>query len=69
MRRHWVEECASRAEGRVDRIATRCVEFVDCESYEVDPDEKPMLSELAGDLVDFCGRARGADGGLFVWSI
>jgi hypothetical protein len=33
------------------------------------PEEKPMLRQLTGDLLDFCRRAEGAEDVLFAWSI
>ena len=53
----------------LDRIAARWIDLIDCEECDVDPDEKPMLRELAGDLVDFCRRAEDAEDVLFAWSI
>ena len=66
---HWVDDVALLAEGQVDRIAARWIDLIDSEECDVDPDEKPMLRELAGDLVDFCRLAQGAEDVLFAWSI
>ena len=66
---HWIDDVASLADGRVDRVAARWIELIDCDECEVDPEDKPMLRELAGDLVDFCRRARDAEDVLFAWSI
>jgi hypothetical protein len=66
---HWVDDVALLPEGRVDRIAARWIDLIDCEECDVDPDEKPMLRQLAGDLVDFCRLARDAEDVLFAWSI
>ncbi len=65
----WVDEVALLPEGHLDGIAARWIDLIDCEECSVDPDEKPMLRELAGDLVDFCRRAEGAEDVLFAWSI
>jgi hypothetical protein len=65
----WVYEVAVLPEGQLDRIAARWIDLIDCEECTVDPEEKPMLRELAGDLVDFCRRAEGAEDVLFAWSI
>jgi hypothetical protein len=53
----------------LDRVAARWIDLIDCEECDVDPEEKPMLRELAGDLVAFCRRAQGAEDVLFAWSI
>ena len=37
----------------LDRVAARWIDLIDCEECDVDPEEKPMLRELAGDLVAF----------------
>ena len=66
---HWVEDVARLADGRVDRIAARWIDLIDCQECEVDPDEKPALRQLAGELVDFCRLAQGAEDVLFAWSI
>jgi hypothetical protein len=65
----WVDDVALLPEGQLDGIAARWIDLIDCEECSVDPDEKPMLRELAGDLVDFCRRAEGAEDVLFAWSI
>jgi hypothetical protein len=65
----WVDEVASIPESALDRIAARWIDLIECEECTVDPDEKPMLRELAGDLVSFCRRADGAEDVLFAWSI
>ena len=66
---HWVEDVAMLADSEVDRIAGRWIELIEREECDVDPDEKPMLRQLAGELVDFCRLARGAEDVLFAWSI
>ncbi len=65
----WIDGVALLPEGELDRIAARWIDLIDCEECSVDPDEKPMLRELAGDLLDFCRRAEGAEDVLFAWSI
>lgn len=65
----WIEHVATLPEGRLDRIAARWIELIDREECSVDPDDKPMLRELAGDLVAFCRRAEGAEDVIFAWSI
>jgi len=65
----WVDAIALMPEGRLDRVAARWIDLIDCEQCSIDPDEKPMLRELAGDLFDFCRRAEGAEDVLFAWSI
>ena len=66
---HWIEDIALLPEGRIDRIAARWIELIACEECAVDPDEKPMLRQLAGELVGFCRLARGAEDVLFAWSL
>jgi hypothetical protein len=65
----WVEDVALLPEGHLDRVAGRWIDLIDCEECDVDPEEKPMLRELAGDLVEFCRRAYGAEDVIFTWSI
>jgi hypothetical protein len=66
---HWVDDVALLPEGQLDRIAARWIDLIDCEGCDVEPDDKPMLRELAADLVDFCRRAEGAEDVLFAWSV
>jgi hypothetical protein len=66
---HWIDAVARIPGSRIDRIAARWIELLDCEGCEVDPDDKSMLRELAGELVDFCRRAEGAEDVLFAWSL
>jgi hypothetical protein len=66
---HWVDDVALVPEGQVDRIAARWIDLIDCEECDVDPDEKPMFRQLAGDLIDFCRLAQGAEDVLFAWTI
>lgn len=58
---HWIDDVARLPEGQLDRIASRWIDLIGCEECEVDPDEKPMLRELAGDLLAFCRRAQDAE--------
>jgi hypothetical protein len=66
---HWIDGVATLPGGQVGPIAARWIELIDCEECSVDPEEKPMLRQLAGDLVEFCRRAEGAEDVLFAWSI
>jgi hypothetical protein len=66
---HLIDDVARLPEGQLDRIAFRWIDLIDCEECEVDPDEKPMLRELAGDLLAFCRRARDAEDVLLAWTI
>lgn len=66
---HWIDAVALLPDGRLDRIAARWIDLIDCEECAVDTDDKPMLRELAGDLVDFCRRAEDAEDVIFAWSI
>jgi hypothetical protein len=65
----WVDDVALLPDGQLDRVAARWIDLIDCEECSVDPDEKPMLRELAGEIVDFCRRAQGAEDVVFAWSI
>ena len=65
----WVDDIAFVPEGQLDRIAARWIDLIEREECAVDPDDKPMLRELAADLVAFCRRAEGAEDVLFAWSI
>jgi len=67
--RHWVGAIAILPDSLIDRVAARWIDLIDCEECDVDPDEKPMLRQLAGELVSFCKRADGAEDVLFVWSL
>jgi len=66
---HWVDEVALLPDAYTDRVAARWIDLIDCQQCDVDPEEKPMLRELAGDLVTFCRRAQGAEDVLFAWSL
>jgi len=66
---HWVEEIAALPHHQVDRVAARWIELIDSEVCEIDPEEKPMMRALAGELIDFCRAAREAEDVLFAWSI
>jgi hypothetical protein len=66
---HWVDEVAMLPEGRIDRVAARWIELIDCEACEIDAEEKPMMRALAGELIAFCRNARDAEDVLFAWSI
>jgi hypothetical protein len=69
---HWIDSVAELAQDQVDRIAARWIDLIDGEECPVDAEEKPMLRQLTGDLMDFCRRAGGAGGAedvLFAWSL
>jgi len=66
---HWVDEVAFLPEGHLDLIAARWIELIDGDGFDVEPDDKPMLRELASDLLDFCRRAQGAEDVLLAWSM
>jgi hypothetical protein len=66
---HWVDEVAMLPDSYLDRVAARWIDLIDGEECDVDPEEKPMLRELAGDLVAFCRLAEGAEDVLFAWSL
>lgn len=69
MDHHWIDDVALLPGTQVDRIAARWIDLIDCEECAVEVEEKPMLRQLAGDLIDFCRCAQGADDVLFAWSI
>jgi hypothetical protein len=66
---HWIDGVARLPDGQVDRIAARWIDLIDCEECPVDAEEKPMLRQVAGDLIDFCRRAEGAEDVLFAWAM
>ena len=66
---HWVDEVAMLPESKVDRVAARWIELIDCEACEIDAEEKPMLRALAGELIAFCRSSSEAEDVLFAWSI
>ena len=66
---HWIDDVAMLPARQVDRIAARWIDLIGREECAVDPEEKPMLRALAGDLIDFCRRAQDAEDVLFDWSI
>jgi hypothetical protein len=65
----WVDAVATTPGGQFDHIAARWIDLIEREECCVDPEDKPMLRELAGDLFEFCRRAEGAEDVLFAWSI
>jgi hypothetical protein len=65
----WVDAVAQLADRRLDAIAAGWIELIERSGSAVEADEKPMLRHLAGELVQFCRRAREAEDVLFVWSI
>ena len=64
-----IREIAAIPDRLVDRVAARWIDLVDGEECRVDADEKPMLRQVAGDLVEFCRLAREAEDVLLAWSI
>jgi hypothetical protein len=60
---------AALPEAHLDRIAARWIDLIECEECNVGTDDKPMLRELAGELVAFCRRAEGAEDVLFAWTL
>jgi hypothetical protein len=66
---HWIDSLARLREDQVDPIAARWIDLIEGEECPVDADEKPMLRQVAGDLIDFCCRAEGAEDVLFAWSM
>jgi hypothetical protein len=65
----WIDSVACLPDDQIARIAARWIDLIDCQECFVDPEEKPMLRQVAGDLIDFCRRAEGADDVLLAWSI
>jgi hypothetical protein len=66
---HWIYAIARLPNDRLDRIAARWIDLIGCEECEVEPDEKPMLREIAGELLAFCRRAQDAEDVVFAWTI
>jgi hypothetical protein len=66
---HWIDDVAALPEAHLDRIAARWIDLIECEECNVGTDDKPMLRELAGELVAFCRRAEGAEDVLFAWTL
>lgn len=66
---HWIDAVAALPDDLVGRVAARWIDLIDWAECAVDSDEKPMLRQLAGELVSFCRRAMGAEDVLFAWSI
>jgi hypothetical protein len=66
---HWVDDVAALPPSQIDRIAARWIDLIELEECAVDADDKPILREAAGDLVEFCRRARDAEDVLLAWSI
>ncbi len=66
---HWIDDVATLPDSYLDRVAARWIDLIEGEECDVDPEEKPMLRELAGDLVAFCRRAEGAEDVLFAWTL
>jgi hypothetical protein len=66
---HWVDEVAMLPESKIDRVAARWIELIDCEACDIDAEEKPMLRALAGELIEFCRAAREGEDVLFAWAI
>jgi hypothetical protein len=65
----WIDAVAMLPEDGLDRLAARWIDLIDREERSVDPDDKPMLRQLAGELVDFCRLAERAEDVLFAWSL
>lgn len=66
---HWIDGVALLPDGQTDRIAARWIDLVASEECPVVAEEKPMLRRVAGELIDFCRRAEGAEDVLFAWSM
>ena len=66
---HWIEDMAILSDRSLDHVAARWIELIDCEECEVEPDDKPMIREVAGDVVGFCRKARTAEDVLLAWTI
>jgi hypothetical protein len=66
---HWIDCVARLPDGQTDRIAACWIDLIDSEECPVDAEEKPMLRHVAGELIDFCRRAEGAEDVLFAWSM
>jgi hypothetical protein len=65
----WVHEVALLPDRARDAIAARWIELIDLEECEVEPDDKPMIRSLVGELIEFCRRADDAEDVLLAWSM
>jgi hypothetical protein len=66
---HWIDAIAQIPDRLIDRIAARWIDLVDSEECHVDAEEKPTFRQVAGELVEFCRLADGAEDVLFAWAI
>ena len=66
---HWVDDVALVPDRSLDRIAARWIELIDCEECEVEPDDKPMIRSVTGELVAFCRAAQTAEDVMLAWTI
>jgi hypothetical protein len=66
---HWIDDVAAIRDGALDRIAARWIDLIECEECDVEPDDKPALRSVVGELVAFCRRATSAEDVLLAWSI
>jgi hypothetical protein len=66
---HWTDDVALVPEWSLDKIASRWIELIDCEDCEVEPDDKPMIRVVAGEIVAFCRKAQTAEDVLLAWTL
>jgi hypothetical protein len=66
---HWIDAMAMVPDRALDSIAARWIELIEREECDVDPEDKPMIRAVTGDLVDFCRRAETAEDVLLAWTI
>ena len=67
--RNWVEAVARVRDDQLDRLAGRWIELIDREEVEIDPEDKPMLRALVGDLIGFARAAASGTDVLFAWTL
>jgi hypothetical protein len=67
--RRWLESVALLPHDCMDHVASRWIELIEQEERAVDPEEKPMLRTLAGEIVAFAREAEDAEDVLFAWSL
>jgi hypothetical protein len=66
---HWIDDVAMIPDRALGRIAARWIELIDCQECEVEPDDKPMIRSVAGEIVSFCRNAQTAEDVLLAWTI
>jgi hypothetical protein len=66
---HWVDDMAAVPDRALDAIAGRWIELIEFEECDVEADDKPMIRSVAGELLEFCRKAAGAEDVILAWTI